>query len=52
MFKKELLKNKIMGGILLFIGAASVPLTDDLTAAALMGLFGLPVFFAKENVVD
>lgn len=51
MFKKELLKNKIMGGILVLVGFVSVPLTEDLTAGAFMCLLGLPVLLAKENII-
>ena len=51
-FNKKLLKNKIYSVALISIGYLSIKLLEgDCTVFLLMLMFGLPVFFADENVI-
>ena len=49
MWRRELLKNKLYSLILIGIGALSVLIDYDATFFIFTLMFGLPLFFAKEN---
>ncbi len=49
MFKRELLKNKLYAIAIIFLGALSVPIEWDVTFFLFALMFGLTLFFAKEN---
>ncbi len=49
MWKRELLKNKLYAITIIFLGALSVPIEWDITFFLFAALFGLTLFFAKEN---
>ena len=49
MWRRELLKNKLCSLILIGIGALSVLIEYDGTFFILSLMFGLPLFFSKEN---
>jgi hypothetical protein len=49
MWKRELLKNKLYALLLVIIGALSVLIEYDVTFFIFTLMFGLPLFFAKEN---
>ncbi len=49
MWKRELLKNKLYAIVIIFLGALSVPIEWDITFFLFAALFGLTLFFAKEN---
>lgn len=48
----ELIKNKIYSMTLILTGYMAMNLLDDCTVLLLTLFIGLPVFFAKENVID
>lgn len=53
LFNKKLLKNKVYSLGLMLIGYFTIGLLDgDCTAFVFTLLFGLPVFFAKRNVIN
>lgn len=47
----ELFRNKLHGSLLILIGLVTLKLTGDITVLIITLLFGLPVIFAKENVI-
>ena len=47
----ELFRNKLYGSLLILIGLVTLKLTGDITVLMVTSLFGLPVIFAKENVI-
>lgn len=49
--KHELFKNKLYGSLLILVGLITLKLIGDITMLILALLFGLPVIFAKENVI-
>lgn len=50
--KHKLFKNKLYSSILMLIGLFSIKLLEgDITIFIFMLMLGLPVFFAKENVI-
>lgn len=50
--RHKLFKNKLYSSILILIGLFSIKLLEgDITVFILILLLGLPVFFAKENVI-
>lgn len=50
--KHKLFKNKLYSSILMLIGLLSIKLLEgDITVFIFMLMLGLPVFFAKENVI-
>ena len=49
MWKRELLKNKVYALLFMLIGFFSFLIEYDATAFVFTLLFGLPLFFAKEN---
>lgn len=50
-FNKKLLKNKVFALGLMLIGGLTIPVLGDCTAFVFTLFIGLPVFFAKENVI-
>lgn len=49
MWSKKLIKNKLYAVALIAIGAVSVPIDYDATFFVFTLMFGLPMFFSKEN---
>ena len=49
--KHELFRNKLYGSLLILVGLITLKLIGDITMLILALLFGLPVIFAKENVI-
>lgn len=50
--KHKLFKNKLYSSILMLMGFFSIKLLEgDITVFIFMLMIGLPVFFAKENVI-
>lgn len=50
--KHKLFKNKLYSSILMLIGLFSIKLLEgNITVFIFMLMLGLPVFFAKENVI-
>lgn len=49
MWKKKLIRNKIYAGILVLLGALSVPIEWDATFFLFTLIMGGYLFFAKEN---
>lgn len=50
--KHKLFKNKLYSSILMLVGFVSIfAFNGDCTAFIFTLMFGLPVFFAKENVI-
>lgn len=47
----ELFRNKLYGSLMILVGFIGMKLTGDLTILIITALFGLPVIFAKENVI-
>lgn len=45
-------RNKLYSTILMLIGYVSMKVLEDCTVFVLMLCIGIPVFFAKENVID
>lgn len=53
MNKKQKIKQKLYGIVLIILGVVSVPLCDnDATAAVMIVPLGVGVFLTKEKVVD
>ena len=53
LFKRDLIKNKIYAVIFLLIGYIVELLSNDVTVFVFMLIFfAIPLFFAKENVID
>lgn len=53
LFDKRLLKNKVYSLGLILIGFITVPLSGgNCTGLMLMLMLGLPLFFAKKNVIN
>lgn len=50
--KRKLFKNKIMSMILILIGYITMHVFNDCTVFILMLMLGLPVFFARKNVIQ
>jgi hypothetical protein len=48
-WKRELLKNKVYSLMLIVLGAFSIFIEYDATFFVFALLFGLPLFFSKEN---
>lgn len=51
LIEHELFRNKLYGSLLILIGLVTLKLTGDITVLIVTSLFGLPVIFAKENVI-
>lgn len=51
MWKKELLKNKLCALVLILIGLVPILIERDGTFFIFALIFGLPLFFAKENCI-
>lgn len=51
MWKRELIENKIYGLLIVGIGILTIFISYDLTAFILTAMFGVPIFFSKENVI-
>lgn len=52
-FNRKLLKNKVYSLAMILIGYISIHLLEgDCTVFILMLMLGIPVFFAKENVIN
>ena len=49
MWKRELLKNKVYSLLFILMGFLSVFIEYDATAFVFTLMFGIPLFFAKEN---
>lgn len=49
--KHPLFKNKLYGSLMIILGIVGTILTKDLTIFIMCLLFGLPVIFAKKNVI-
>ena len=49
MWRKELLKNKIYSILFILLGALSILIEYDGTFFIFALVFGLPLFFSKEN---
>ncbi len=49
---RTLLANKVCSILMILLGYAATRLLGDSTVLILMLLMGLPIFFAKENVID
>lgn len=47
--KRELIKNKLYAIIFILIGAVSILIDQDGTFFIFALMFGIPLFFAKEN---
>lgn len=47
----ELFKNKLYGSLMILVGLIGTKVSGDLTILIVTLLFGLPVIFAKENVI-
>lgn len=47
----ELFKNKLYGSLIILVGLIGTKVSGDLTILIVTLLFGLPVIFAKENVI-
>lgn len=47
----ELFKNKLYGTLMILVGLIGTKISGDLTILIVALLFGLPVIFAKENVI-
>ena len=45
-------KNKIVASILITIGFLSIWIDDDITAFVFTLMFGLPLFFEEENIIE
>ena len=52
MRKNKLLKNKVCAAILVGLGALSIPIENDATAFLFFLMIGVPMFFAKENIIE
>ena len=52
LFNKKLLKNKVYAIILMLIGYFTIKIVGDCTAFVFSLIIGLPLFFAKENVIN
>ena len=52
LFNKKLLKNKVYALILMTVGYLSMFIEMDCTGFVFTLLFGLPVFFSNENVIN
>jgi hypothetical protein len=46
------IENKIVGSILILIGAASMMLENDATAFVLLAIFAIILMFSKENIIS
>lgn len=51
MMKRELTKNKLFALIFVAVGLIAIPITHDGTFLAFALMFGIPMFFSKENWV-
>lgn len=52
LFNKDLLKNKVYSIGIMLIGLITIPMSEgDCTAFIFTLLIGLPVFFAKRNII-
>lgn len=49
MWKRELLKNKLIALLLVGLGVLTLFIGNDATAFIFLSLIGVPLFFAKEN---
>lgn len=49
--KHPLFKNKLYGSLIIILGIVGTKLSNDLTILIMCAFFGLPVIFAKENVI-
>lgn len=49
--KHPLFKNKLYGSLIIILGIVGTKLANDLTILIICALFGLPVIFAKKNVI-
>lgn len=49
--KHPLFKNKLYGLLMIILGVIGTILMKDLTILIICSLFGLPVIFAKKNVI-
>ena len=49
MWKRELLKNKLYALVLILIGLVPILIERDVTFFTFALIFGIPLFFAKEN---
>lgn len=47
--KRELIKNKLYAIIFILIGAVSILIDQDTTFFIFALMFGIPLFFAKDN---
>lgn len=52
LFNKKLLKNKVYSLAIMLIGGLTIPILGDCTAFIFTLMIGLPVFFAKRNVIN
>ena len=53
LFDKDLLRNKVVALVIMLLGALTMIISHgDCTAFVLTILIGLPVLFAKENLID
>ena len=46
------LKNKVYSLLLIVVGAASILLERDVTVFVVFSLIAIPIFFAKENIIE
>lgn len=51
MWRKELIKNKIFGIMLIVIGALTLPIEGDATVFLSMLPIGLVLFFSKKDCI-
>lgn len=53
LFRRDLIRNKVYSSIFMLIGYCTIHLLEgDATVFLFTLVLGLPVFFAKENVID
>lgn len=49
--RHPLFKNKLYGSLIILAGIVGTIFTNDLTVLLACNMFGLPVIFAKKNVI-
>ena len=49
--KEKTIKNKIYSAMFILLGALSIKIDNDITFFIFTLLIGIPIFFAKENVI-
>ena len=52
LFNKKLLKNKVYSLGIMLVGGLTIPVLGDCTAFVFTLIIGLPLFFARKNVIN